>query len=305
MTTREGRDLCVVGSANLDTSIAVPALPLAGETVVGERVALLAGGKGLNQAVAAARCGARTRLVASIGDDDAGGVLLRAAAEAGVAVDDVVVERGVPTGRAEVLLLPGGENAIVVSRGANRQLRAATAAAAASRAGVVLAQLEIPLAAAHAALRAGLAVGARTILNAAPASREALELARHASVVVVNQHEAEGLGGVATILGAGAGAVVVTLGAEGCVVVEAGRELTIPAFAVEPVDTTGAGDAFCGALAAGIARGLPLAAAAVEGAAAGAVTAASLGAQSAQLHRAAIDALVAERLPQPASSANA
>jgi ribokinase len=250
-------ELCVVGSANLDLVATTPRLPGPGETVLGDSFAEYPGGKGLNQAVAAARAGASTSLCACVGDDDAGRQLRAVAREAGVRDDHLAVAEGVPTGRALIAVARDElQNLIVVAPGANLALSADAATEAVCGARVVLAQLEVPVAVVIAAFRAARGSGAMTILNPAPAEASTEELLSLCDLVVPNEHEAALLGGADAILAAGAGQVIVTLGARGSVLSgREGDEQTVAPFAVAVADTTGAGDAYCGALAAGLARG--------------------------------------------------
>lgn len=290
----------VVGSANLDLVVRVARPPAVGETLLGEAAGRFPGGKGLNQAIAAARCGARTALVASVGDDEAAEVLRAALVAAGVAPRlSVSAER--PTGVAHILALPDGDNAIVVAAGANGVLAPAAAvaevAALAGDAGdgtaVVLAQLEVPVPVVEAALRAARDAGVVTVLNAAPAHPAAIGLLPAVDVLVVNETECAELGGVVALHAAGAACVVVTLGADGVEVHRADRDrIAVPAIRVPVVDTTGAGDAFCGALVAALAGGLDIAAAAERGVAAGAIAVQHLGATTDAIVPSAIDRLV-------------
>lgn len=283
----------VIGSANLDLVVETARVPAPGETLLGTAKGRFAGGKGLNQAIGAARSGAQARLCAVVGVDDAGVALADALAAAG-AEGDLRRDAEEPTGVAHVLALPGGENSIVVAAGANGAMTAADAEAVVSRgADVVLAQLEVPPAAVVAGLRAARAQGILTILNAAPAHESAIDLLPDVDVLIVNESECAALGGVPRLLAAGAGAVVRTLGGAGSEL-HRPREaaVTVPAFRVDAVDTTGAGDAFCGALAAAVANGVPLEGALVRASAAGAIVAQHLGANTDALSDAAIDELV-------------
>ncbi|MGH2849308.1 MAG: ribokinase [Solirubrobacteraceae bacterium] len=250
-------ELCVVGSANLDLVATTARLPGPGETVLGDSFAEYPGGKGLNQAVAAARTGTSTSLCACVGDDDAGRALRAVAQEAGIRDDHVSVAEGVPTGRALIAVArEESQNLIVVAPGANLALSADAATEAVRGARVVLAQLEVPVAVVIAAFRAARRSGAMTILNPAPAEAATDELLSLCDLVVPNQHEAALLGGADAILGAGAGQVIVTLGARGSVLTGlGGDEQAVAPFAVAVADTTGAGDAYCGALAAALAGG--------------------------------------------------
>ena len=243
-------DVCVVGSANLDLVATTGVLPRPGETVLGTAYAEHAGGKGLNQAVAAARAGARTAFVGAVGDDDAGQRLLAELAAAGVDTSATSRHPG-PTGRALITVDAAGENSIVVVAGAN----GAVTADHLPSSSVLLVQLEIPLSTVADGLAQARRAGATTILNPAPVPAAALDAAFAADVVVPNEREVEALGGAAALLQGGARAVVTTMGAAGAEVQAAGGVHHHSPFDVTPVDTTAAGDAFCGALAARIAAG--------------------------------------------------
>jgi ribokinase len=253
-TTAPAFDVCVVGSANLDLVARAPRLPGPGETVLGTDYAEHPGGKGLNQAVAAARSGAATAFVGAVGSDHAGIRLRDVAAAEGIDVSSLATA-DVPTGRALIGVDDRAENSIIVVPGANGSVTAEQVAASTPTARVVLVQLEVPVEAVRAALTAGRAAGARTVLNPAPAAHLPAELLALCDVVVPNEHELELVGGSDALLAAGVGAVVVTLGARGVRVVTADGVTDVAAFPVTPVDTTGAGDSFCGALSARLAAG--------------------------------------------------
>lgn len=293
MTEPALRGVCVVGSINLDVATRLDRLPVPGETLAGEAVGRFPGGKGFNQAIAALRSGAPTRFCGALGDDADGGFLRTVAVDAGLDVAHLAALAGETTGVAYVFALPGGENSIVVVPGANAVLHPDAATAAVAGAGVVLVQLEVPVAVADAALTAGRHAGAVTILNAAPGTPAAAGLLDRVDVLVVNEAESEALGGPERCLRAGAGAVLVTLGARGCELHRDGlRPLHFAAFPAAAVDTTGAGDAFCGALAAALEQGAGLQLAITRAAAAGAITVAAVGAQTDRLSAAAIDRIV-------------
>jgi ribokinase len=222
----------------------------------------------LNQAVAAARAGARTAFVSAVGDDDAGRQLVGALRSSGAESAFVRVVPGA-TGRAVITVDDRGENSIVVVPGANGLVEGGSLPAAA----VVLVQLEIPLAAVAAALRRGRETGAVTVLNPAPAPVAAIDrsILSLVDVLVPNEHEVSRFERPEALVASGARAVLTTLGAAGVRVVTAERQWHQPAFAVQPIDTTAAGDAFCGALAARLAAGEPLDAAVRFAAAAGAL----------------------------------
>ncbi len=255
----------VVGSLNMDLLLSVARPPAPGETLLAQAAELQPGGKGANQAVAARRLGISVRMLGRVGSDALGDGLLAALGREGVLTDAVLRSSGI-SGMASVSLTPGGENAIVVAQGANRELSAQDvldlpAERFASR--VLLAQLEVPLAAVEAALRRGRELGATTILNPAPAPKGGLpaELLRAADWLVPNEVEAAGLTGEAqpesaarALLKMGPHAVIVTLGARGALVATERETRRIAAPKVEAVDTTGAGDTFLGALAYWVVR---------------------------------------------------
>ncbi|MEV0890360.1 ribokinase [Promicromonospora sp. NPDC050262] len=254
----------VVGSANVDLVVDVPRHPAGGETILGGDLRRTPGGKGANQAVAAARAGgADTTFVGALGRDESGELLLASLAGAGVRTD--TVERvDAPTGTALITVSPDGENAIVVAPGANSRVRVGAAQARRiAAADVVLAQLEIPLDTVIAAARERRA-GALFVLNAAPSRDLPDALWDQLDVLVVNEHEAADLAGagsgaatpeeLAAALLARVPAVVVTLGVAGSLVAERGADaVRVPAAKVAAVDTTGAGDTYCGVLAASLA----------------------------------------------------
>ena len=251
--------MCVIGSANLDLVATTERLPAPGETVLGHTFAEHAGGKGLNQAVAAARAGATTAFCAAVGDDDAARQLLAIMTSDGIDSTSVRVVATAPTGRALIGVSANAENSIIVVAGANAELSPADVVAGASAASVVLAQLEVPVGTVAAALSAARAAGATTILNPAPAQPLSADLISLCDVVIPNEHEVEILGGVDELFALGAKAVVVTLGSRGAeLCTPDGTRTLVPAFAVSPVDTTAAGDAFCGAFAAALSRGTSL-----------------------------------------------
>jgi ribokinase len=252
--------IAVVGSINLDLIVSVERHPAPGETVIGGDCRQLPGGKGANQAVAAARLGSAVAMVGRVGDDAQGAWLRGALAGDRVDVTQVRVDRDAPTGMALIAVDATGENTIVVSPGANARVSARDVAKAGelvSEADVVLLQHEVPSEAVAAAIAAA---GGLVVLNPAPARG----LAGPVDVLVPNRGELEALAGgsgdplMLARSVAGARAVVVTLGADGAVVVEGERFERVPAPRVKVVDTTGAGDAFCGALAQALAEGAQL-----------------------------------------------
>ena len=259
-------DLVVVGSAHADLVIGVERRPGAGETVLGSDLAVHPGGKGANQAVAAARLGARTALLARIGDDEHGRMLLDVQRRAGIDTAGVLVG-GAPTGVALIVVDPSGDNSIVVSPGANARLtpvdvRAAGAMLRAAR--VVSLQLEIPPETVAETVRTAVAAGTRVVLNPSPPAPLPDDVLAACDPLVVNEHEAKVLlagdpaadgespeAWAAALLSRGPRSVVVTLRPAGALVARADGDgpVTVPSPVVRAVDTTGAGDAFTGALA--------------------------------------------------------
>lgn len=281
-------DVVVVGSVNADLVVQVDRRPAAGETVLGSDLATYPGGKGANQAVAAARLGARVGFLGRVGSD-AHGEFLRAALDGdGVDTGPLITTEGA-SGVALITVDPDGDNSIIVSAGANGGLTREDVAAAGSLlagAGVVSLQLEIPLPAVIEAARLAEAAGARVVLNLSPATEVPADLLALCDPLVVNQHEARSLlkrdtdDQVTALLELGARSVVVTLGADGAEVGEGGQITSIPSPRVEAVDTTGAGDAFTGALAWRLAAGDGLADAARVAVKVGAAAVRRPGAQS-------------------------
>ncbi|ORW62934.1 ribokinase [Mycobacterium parmense] len=236
-----------MGSVNMDATLRVDALPRPGETVLASSVSHAPGGKGGNQAVAAARAGARVQFVGAIGDDAAAGQLREHLCANRVGLDATVTLPG-PSGTAVIVVDAGGENTIVVAPGANGRLTvdAGGARAVITACDVLLVQLEIPVATAVAAARHARSAGAVVMVNASPGGQDPAalaELASLADVVIANETEADEWPFTPEHL-------VVTLGARGARYVGADGEVAVPAPAVKAVDTTGAGDVFAGTLAA-------------------------------------------------------
>ncbi len=269
-----GFDVCVVGSSNLDLVATAAVLPDPGETVMGRDYAEHPGGKGLNQAVASARAGARTGFVSAVGVDTAGNDLLEVMAGDHIDTTHVARRHGVPTGRALIGVSDSGDNAIIVVPGAN----ATVTIDELPMARVVLAQLEVPIETVRHAFRLARAAGATTVLNPSPAQHLPPELLALCDIVVPNEHEVELLGGVDQLLALGARAVVVTEGSKGATLHRDGRVERIPPFTVTPIDTTGAGDTFCGVLCARIAAGDHLSVALRQASAAAALSTTRAGA---------------------------
>jgi ribokinase len=303
--------IVVVGSLNVDLVVPVERFPAAGETLLGGDYARHRGGKGANQAVAAARAGGTVRMIGRVGDDAFGAWSRAGLHEDGIDHHGVVALPDVPTGVAFISVDARGQNVIIVSPGANGRLTGEDLVPAAfDGAGVVLLQLEVPLDATLHAAALAKAAGARVVLNLAPAAALDGTQLRHVDVLVVNESEGALLLGTeaaalaerpeeaARALTARVATVVVTLGAAGCAwatratATEGAASGRVAAYPVTAVDTTAAGDAFVGALAAALDRGTPLEQALRSGNAAGALAATVRGAQPSLPTEAAIAALV-------------
>ena len=263
----------VLGSINLDAVARVTDLPRPGETVAGLSLELFPGGKGANQAVAAARMGAPTRLMGAVGKDDSGPGIKAKLAGYGVQVADVAELTGIPTGQAHVWVGSSGENMIVVTGGANSALTPAHVAATPIEGQrVLLSQLESPVAAIEALFRAGAAKGSLRILNAAPALPQGAALFAHTDILIVNQTELATYAKLTTepvkleevsraarkLMSRPDQIVIVTLGSAGVATVRRDEAFLVEGKKVKALDTTGAGDCFCGALAAGLAAAMDL-----------------------------------------------
>jgi ribokinase len=310
----------VIGSSNTDMTVCLDRLPAPGETRLGGAFATSPGGKGANQAVAARRAGAEVTLVTAVGDDTLGRHALDHYASEGLDVRHVRTVQGVASGVALIFVDHRGENMIGVAQGANALLAPADIdtlpASVFAPGAVLLASLEVPVAAVVRALQRARAAGMTTVLNPAPADRAILDRVVLALVDVLtpNQEEARSLagGGAAgaaavdearaaarRLLDLGCRCVAITLGSEGCLLSREGGELRIPAPTVVAVDTVGAGDAFNGALAVALGEDRPHAEAAAWACAAGALAVTRPGAQRALPLRAEIDRLAAEDRPRP------
>ncbi len=286
--------ILVFGSINIDVLVPVPLLPRPGETVLGGDYALLPGGKGANQALAARRAGAAVMLASAVGDDSFADLALQSLRRDGM---DLSLVRRVdrPTGCAAIMVGASGENMIAVASGANMAVAAASVPD--SMLGpetVVVCQMEVPAAQNWALIRRARAAGARTVLNLAPAAPIEPSVFAEIDILVANQGEAASLGadpaGLARRLRQ---ALIVTGGAAGSTAFLAdGGRVDTPSLAIDPIDTTGAGDTFVGVLAAGLDRRLALTAALRQASAAAGLACLAHGAQAAMPDRAAIEAAV-------------
>jgi len=288
-------EIVVVGGVNSDYLVRGARLPAPGETLQGEAFHEGAGGKGANQAVGIARLGVRVALIGRVGADARGEASCGALRAEGVDASLISRDPEQPTGAALIAVDRSGEKQIVTAPGANLSLGEADIEAAQERialAEVVLAGLEVPLAAVGAALRLGKAAGVKTLLDPAPAAPLSEELLRLVDVISPNESEAEVLTNVKVsdvrsaaqcarvLLARGAGAAVVRGGGEGTLVATSTEQHVIPRHSVSHVDATGAGDAFMAALAVALAEGRSLVDAAVFANAAAAFSTTRVGAQT-------------------------
>jgi ribokinase len=292
--------ILVFGSINIDVAVPVPHLPAAGETVIGGDYALLPGGKGANQALAARRAGSDVVLAGAVGGDSFAAAALGGLARDGV---DAGLVRTVeaPTGCALIMVGEGGENLIAVASGANRSVQAEQVPEALlGPQTLVLAQMEVPFAETQTLIRRARARGGSCILNLAPALPLDPAVLPELDFLIANEIEAAQLGPqAARRLRRG---LVITRGAAGAEAWLAdGSHLAVPALPIAPIDTTGAGDTFVGVLAAGLDRGLPLEPALRRASAAAGLACLARGAQAAMPDAAAIEEAAA-RLPCPQAS---
>jgi ribokinase len=297
----QSRPVLVIGSVNMDLVARCDHLPRAGQTVFGSDFFTAAGGKGANQAVAAARLGANVAMAGCVGNDAFGGSLVAGLQRDRIGCDDVqTVER--PTGTALITVDMQGGNTIVVISGANTACDATLVERALARApvpGLLLLQHEIPEATNAHAIRAAHEAGWFIVLNPAPARALAQDLLPFIDIIAPNEIEASVITGCGDphraarhLLAQGARAVLVTLGGEGALYCDADRALRCPAVRVQAVDTTAAGDAYIGALAATLAEGRPIADALAFAAAAAGLAVIRIGAQPSLGTRAEVEALV-------------
>ncbi len=299
----------VIGSFMTDLVARVPRRPVAGETLIGTDFGMFVGGKGNNQAIAAARCGAQVTIIGRVGDDIFAQPLFATLAENHIASQYVTRDPEAGTGTAMIVVDPSGQNSIVITPRANLRLtpeHLQEAREAFTGAKVVMAQLEIALETVLAGARLAREAGARFLLNPAPAPREPLpeEVLRLTSIIVPNEVEAEQLTGIPTsddegalraarkLLEPGPQEVILTLGARGALWVNQQQTRHLPAIPVTQVDATAAGDAFCGALAAALALDLPMEQALRWANAAGALAVTRLGASPSLPTRAEVEQLL-------------
>ncbi|NEO75329.1 ribokinase [Moorena sp. SIO4G3] len=288
------KPVIVFGSINMDLVAKTPRLPVLGETLQGHEFFTAPGGKGANQAVAVARLGIPTKMVGRVGSDDFGTQLGHSLGVTGVDTDSVLVEEGVSSGIAVISVDEAGENTIIFVAGANGHVNETDVERLSSllpEAAVLLIQLEIPMSVVLLAAAAAQKVGCPVILDPAPAQELPEELYGMVDIMTPNQLEASVLvdfpvdtiesakNASEVLLQRGVDTVIVTLGEQGVFCATGSESFFVPAFSVEAVDTVAAGDAFNGAMAVAIAKGLPLRQAVIWGAAAGALAVTKAGAQ--------------------------
>jgi len=302
--------ILVVGSSNTDMIARVPRIPRAGETILGGEFSTAAGGKGANQAVAAARAGGDVTFIARVGKD-----MFGERAVTGLALDHIKVrfirrDPHQPSGVALIFVSESGENSIAVAPGANARLSPADVECARTeftRAAVLLAQLETPLPTVRTAVDLAYRHGTLIILNPAPARKLPGDLLRQVGILTPNESEAALLTGIkvtgeasgvraaAKIRAKGVRVVIITLGAKGALIVSQGGHALVPGFKVKPVDTTAAGDVFNGAFAVALAEGVELRSAVRFANAAAAISVTRMGAQPSAPTRKEIGQLLAKR----------
>ncbi len=296
--------VAVFGSLNIDLFLEVPSLPGPGQTVIATGSQRQFGGKGANQAVAAARQGSAVTMVGAVGDDVDGRRYREHLAQEGIAIDAITVVAGVATGSAHICVDAHGENQIAVDPGANARLKAAALARALPGAALLLAQLECPIPEVVAALQLAAAYGIRPILNAAPAADHFPWGTLAIDTVIVNEHECRECFAHTPAAMAGwseperriffsglrIGHLIVTQGAEPTLYLNAETVRSIPTHPVQPRDTVGAGDTFAGALAAELAAGRDWPSALRYANVAAALSTLAVGAQAAMPRRAAVEA---------------
>jgi len=304
-----GVRIAVVGSLNMDLVVRAPHMPIPGETVIGSDFRTIPGGKGANQAVAAARLGAEVTMIGRVGDDDFGRAQLRNLGELGIDTTHVIVDPEAATGIALITLDASGQNSIVLAPGANMRLTKEdinAARGAIVQSDVLVLQLESPLEVVAYTIDIAHAEGVKVILNPAPAQPLPKETLAKLDYLIPNESETALLTGIEVadldsakeaaerLRDEGVGTVVLTLGARGAFLASAEEFVHVPGYKVEVVDTTAAGDAFVGGLAVALAQGQNLAEAVRYANAAGALAVTRLGAQPSLPTRQEIEELMGE-----------
>jgi ribokinase len=287
-------NVLVVGSSNTDMIVGLDKMPRPGETVLGGKFSMAAGGKGANQAVAAARAGGQVAFVACLGNDMFGQSAIEGFAKDNIDTDYIVRDENESSGVAFIMVSTAGENSIAVASGANFSLlpeHLAQAEKAFDEADILVLQLETPVDTVKAAARMGKSKQVRVILNPAPAQPLDDELLSQVDIITPNETETEILTGLtvtdetsatqaaAILHDKGIAIVIITMGAQGVYYSRGGSGRMIPTYKVTPIDTTAAGDTFNGALATALAEGKPIEAAIAFGCAAAALSVTGTGAQ--------------------------
>ena len=299
--------ILVIGSSNTDMIVKVPQIPQPGQTVLGGEFISAPGGKGANQAVAAARAGGEVTFIARVGDDMFGARAVEGFQKDGINVEHVFRDSQSPSGAALIFVAASGENSIAVAPGANARLSTDAverALAAFDGACALVMQLETPLDTVKYAAEIAVRRGVSVILNPAPAHRLPTDLLRRIAILTPNEAEATTLSGIevrdaasaahaaAKLRQQGVATVIVTLGALGAFVAFENVQHLVPGFKVQPVDTTGAGDVFNGALAVALGEGKPILEAVRFANAAAAISVTRVGAQPSAPSRAEIEGLL-------------
>ena len=302
--------ICVVGSFNMDLVFRTPRMPAVGETLHGHEFRQIPGGKGANQAVAAARQGAHVHFVGAVGDDGFSANAREALSADQISLNHLHSIPATATGVAGILVDDAGSNSIVLAAGANACLSTAHIDAAADsirQSAMLICQLETPMATVTYAIRTAKQANVAVVLNPAPAQALDSELLAMVDYLILNETEAGQLSGInvtdrdsaqrasEALLAMGIRVVLLTMGGDGAIIAEAGNVRFVPAVRVSVVDTTAAGDTFVGAFAVGIANGLTLDQAVTEAQYTAAITVTRLGAQTSIPQRAEVLALMKER----------
>lgn len=305
-------EIVVVGSANIDLVVKSSQLPRPGETVLGGKFYSVPGGKGANQAVAAARAGGKVAFIGRVGADDFGDRLRKNLEKEKIDTTFLLSTPEEPTGVALINVGPNGENAITVAPGANSALTPEDikkARTLISRAGILLLQLEIPIATVVEAIEIAHGSSTKVILNPAPAASLSKDILKKVFLLTPNEIEAGNLAGIEVenvrtalragkiLVSLGTSNVIITLGSKGALAVSEGWSRYFPAFRVKPVDTTAAGDVFSGALAVAINEGKTVGEAVVFANAASALSVTRPGAQSSCPSRAEIETMLRTLTP--------
>ncbi len=302
--------IAVVGSLNMDLVIRTPRFPGPGETIIGSAFHTIPGGKGANQAAAAAKLGARVSMVGRVGDDAFGAQQLANLSQLGIDVSHVRRDSKAATGVALIVLDEQGQNSIILAPGANMRLTLAdleVAEEALASAAILVLQLEIPQEVVEQAIKVARAHGVIVLLNPAPARRLPPTLLSQVDVLIPNESETALLTGTevddiesarraaARLRAAGVGTVILTLGGRGALLLEGQKATHVPGYRVDVVDTTAAGDAFVGGFAVALAEGQDLAEAVRFANAAGALAVTKLGAQPSLPTRSEVEAFLRNR----------